>query len=218
MYQLILYVCSKNAQQGYISPDDFNLIIKQAQNSYCSYLLGSFQQYTAGRPAAKVELGNNMTVRERLQPVIYGYTLTVDVNGFSPYPGDYLQTDAMWTVTGLNRVRAIQQDRLYSVYNSGIDPIATNPIYLIEDTGFRFYPINITQAKLSYVRNPPEIKWSYTIDGNGIPVYDVSTSIQPVWDVASILEIITRALRMIGVNLQFNDVSQYATEIKATGQ
>lgn len=217
IYELMQYIIAKN-MQGYLSPDEFNLTINQAQQSYQSYLLGNFQTYIPGRPVAKVELGQNSVVRQRLAPSIYNYNLTVDGTGFSPYPGDYLQADAMWSIYGNNRIRYVQQDSLYSFYNSVIDPVATNPIYLIEDVGFRFYPVTTATAKLSYVRNAPNMVWGYTLDGNGNPVYDVALSTQPIWDDASMLEIIARALRMVGVNLQSAVVSQYAEEIKNNGQ
>ncbi len=218
VYQIVQYACGKNLQQGYISPADFNLTINQAQKSYASYLLGNFQQYQPGRPQARVEFGQNTVIRQRLTPIIYGYNLTIDATGFSPYPGDYLQQDAMWSFYGYNRIRKVQQQYFYSIYNSVIDPVNSWPVYMLEYDGFRFFPNNTSQAKLSYVRNPPDMVWGYTLDGNGIPVYNPASSTQPVWDDASILEIIVRALRIIGVNLQYNDVNAYATEIKQIGQ
>ena len=218
VYQIITYSVGKNLQQGYVSPADFNLVINQAQKSYASYLLGNFQQYQPGRPQARVEFGQNTVVRQRLTPIIYGYNLSVDSSGFSPYPGDYLQQDAMWSFYGYNRVREVQQQYFYSIYNSVIDPVGSWPVYMLEYDGFRFFPNNINRAKLSYVRNPPDMIWGYTLNGNGIPVYNPASSTQPVWDDASILEIIVRALRIIGVNLQYNDVNAYANEIKQIGQ
>lgn len=218
VYQIVQYACGKNLQQGYISPADFNLTINQAQKSYASYLLGSFQQYQPGRPEARVEFGQNSVLRQRLTPIIYGYNLNIDSTGFSPYPGDFLQQDAMWSYYGYNRIREVQQQYFYSIYNSVIDRIPSWPVYMIEYDGFRFFPNNTGQAKLSYVRNPPDMIWGYTLNGNGIPVYNPASSTQPVWDDASILEIIVRALRIIGVNLQYNDVNAYANEIKQIGQ
>lgn len=218
VYQLVLYATAKNASQGYVSPDDFNLTINQAQKSYVSYLLGSFQQYMPGRPVARVEFGQNTIVRTRLAPIIYWYNLSVNSVGYTPYPGDYLQVDAMLTYGDYKRIRAVQQDSLYSYYNSVIDPIAENPVYILQDKGFHFYPENITNAKLSYVRNPPDMVWGYTLDVNGIPVYNPATSVQPVWDDASILDIVVRALAIIGVNLQTNVLEQYSMSIKNQGQ
>jgi hypothetical protein len=227
IYQIVLYSTAKNLSQGYVSPDDFNLTMNQAQKSYVSYLLGSFQQYTPGRAVARVEFGQNTIVRTRLAPIIYWDTLTVDAFGFCPYPSDYLQTDAMFTAQGYERIRSVQQDSLYSYIKSQIDPIASNPIYILEDTGFHFFPENIGSAELSYVGNPPDMKWGYNLDVNGIPVYNPlpynpttqpTGSIQSVWDDASILEIIVRALAIIGVNLQLNAVEQYSMQIKNQGQ
>jgi hypothetical protein len=219
VYQLVLYSTAKNNSQGYVSPADFNLVINQAQKSYVSYLLGSFQQYMPGRPVARVEFGQNTIIRTRLAPIIYWDTLTVDAFGFAPYPADYLQTDAMFTEEGYQRIRSVQQDRLYSYYNSVIDPIQTNPIYILEDTGFHFFPEDIGNAELSYVANPPDMKWAFTLNAiTGIPEYDQGSSDQPVWDDASILEIIVRALAIIGVNLQLQTVEQYSMAIKNQGQ
>ena len=222
-----MYSTAKNKSQGYVSPQDFNNTINQAQKSYVSYILGSFQSYTPGRPISRVEFGQNTTIRTRLTPIIYWSSLSIDPDGYSPYPEDYLQVDAMLTEE-YQRVRIVQQDSLYSYYNSVIDPIATNPIYILEDSNFRFFPNDLGSAQLSYVANPPDMVWAYTLDGNGIPVYaptqtgvgvNPSTgSVQPVWDDATMLDIIVRALAIIGVNLQLNTVEQYSMNIKNQGQ
>lgn len=218
VYQICTYAVGKNLQQGYLSPADFNLVINQAQKSYVAYLLGEFQQYQPGRPTARVEFGQNTVVRQRLSPIIYQINLAINPTGFSPYPADYLQADAMWSLYGYQRIREVQQNFLYSTYNSVIDPIANWPIYTIEDAGFRFFPVTLGSAKLSYVAQAPDMVWGYTLNPNGIPVYNAGTSVQPVWDDATILEIIVRALRLVGVNLQYNDVSAYANQIQVQGQ
>jgi hypothetical protein len=174
-----------------------------------------------------VEFGQNSVVRQRLAPIIYESFLSVDGAGYSPYPsaaglvpsnGDYLQTDAMWSAYGYERIREVQQHYFYSIYNSKIDPIASWPVYMIRNNGFQFAPPSIGQARISYVIEPPDMIWGYTLDGNGVPVYNPATSVQPVWDVASILEIIVRALRIIGVNLDYNQVNNYANQIQLQGQ
>lgn len=169
-YILIQYIINKN-QGSYLSPSEFNTIINQAQRSYISYLIGSLQKYQYGRAVAPVELGNSMTLRQILSPVIKETQLTINSSGFCSYPTDFVLTDAMWTITGLNRIRAVEQDKLYSFYNSQIDPVNEWPIYLIKDTGFQFYPVSLGSAILSYVKEAPSIIWAYTFDGNGRPVY-----------------------------------------------
>lgn len=219
VYELVLFACAKNSQQGYISPDDFNRTINMAQRSYLDYLLGEYQKYQIKRPIAVVEFGQNARIRESLAPLIYSAFLPVNsTTGIASYPSDFEYADAMWGQYGFYNIKFIQQDRLHPYYRSVIDPIATNPVYLIKHEGFQFYPENIGTASLSYVRNPPTILWAYTLDGNDIPVYDPVNSINPVWSDSDILAIIVRALSIIGVNLQLGVVLQYSQEIKNGGQ
>jgi hypothetical protein len=216
MYRICQFAVNK-AQNGYLTPSEFNLTINQAQVSYQDYLLGEFQQYQYGRPQARINYSQNQNIRQRLTPLLVETTLTINsTTGQSPYPADYVQTDTVMT-SSFNRVRYVQQDALYSFYNSQIDPIATNPIYLLEPTGFQFYPVTLGSAILTYVKDAPEIVWGYTTV-SGRPVYSSGTSVQPIWDNVDLLEIIARALKLIGLNLQDGQVQQYANQVTQTGQ
>jgi hypothetical protein len=223
MYQICQYAINK-AQNGYFTPDEFNLLANQAQISYMDYLLGEFQQYQYGRPQARVNYSQNSDTRQRLTPFIKQTTLTIDSAGHSNYPSNYLETDAIRTSAN-DRIRFVQQDSLYSYLKSGIDPVATNPIYLLasitstySNGGFQFYPINLGTAILDYIIITPTMLWAYTLDGNGRPVYNAGASIQPLWYDVDRLEIISRILKLVGVNLQIAQVEQYANQITQTGQ
>lgn len=217
MYRICQYAINK-AQNGSLTPSEFNLLVEQAQNSWADYLIGEFQQYQYQRAQARISYGQNSNVRQRLQPFIYTTNLSVDLNGFVQYPGDYLQYDAMWSFYGYNRVRWTPQDKLYSIYNSQIDPIASNPVFMIEDRGLRFFPNNIAAARMSYIKKPTRIYWGFTIDGNGRKVYSAANSEQPKWADLDLLEIIARILKLAGVNLKDGDVVQYANSIIQQGQ
>ncbi len=216
-YRIVQIILNKN-QQGYLPPAKFNLLANAAQDEWVAYLSGEFQQYQNGRSQPRIAYSQNATIRNRLTPVIYGYTLNIDSTGFAPYMGDYLQVDTMMTIYGLERIRQVDKPRLYSFGNSRIDPVATNPIYLLEDEGFRFYPNDLWQAKVDYIRNPPRVEWAYTQDANGRPVYDPVHSIDFVFYDTDLFEIMARILRQMGVSLQANEVSAYANEVKNQGQ
>ena len=127
----------------------------------------------------------------------------------------------MWGVYGLYNIRFVQQDRLDSFVHSSIDPVVQNPVYLIRHEGFQFFPerpYGENQAKMSYVRNPPSIVWGETRDSNNRPVWNPATSQNPIWSDSDMMQIIVRALQLVGINLQFGMVVQYANEIKTQGQ
>jgi len=226
MYRICQFAINK-AQNGYLAPSEFNLIINQAQVSYQDYLLGEFQQYQYGRPQARINYSQNENIRQRLSPLITEATLAINgTSGEAAYPNDYVQADAVRTST-FDRVRYVQQDSLYSYYKSQIDPVATNPIYLLEPTSFQFYPKTLGSAVLTYIKDAPSIVWAYTIV-SGRPVYaptqtgagvtPTTGTVQPIWDNVDLLEIIARALKLVGLNLQIGQVEQYANQVTQTGQ
>lgn len=219
VYQLVNFIIRKN-QNGTITPSNFNNIINVAQTSYMNYLLGEFQKYLPGRPMAPATFGQNEDIRQRLTPFISTpVTLTINGStGVAPYPSDYIAQDAMYYGAYNRRVKYIQQDRLDSHLNSRINPIATHPIYLQIDNGLQFYPINLGTAKFSYIKQPTTIHWGSTTDIYGRKVYDPGTSTDPAWFDLDILDIVVRALAMVGVNLQSGAVQQYAALIKQGGQ
>lgn len=217
LYRLMQDICSKN-QAGYVNPAQFNDWINQAQLSYMDYLFGLVQQYQPGRPVAKVEIGLSQTIRQIITAFIDSpVTLTIDGTGLAPYPDDFQRVDAMYT-TANKRIRYVQQDSLTSYVNSVIDPVSSNPIYEIQSNGFQFYPINLGAAKLSYVKTPRTIVWAYNDNPNGYPIYDPINSVDPLWYDLDCEDILARALKIAGVNLQSAAVTQYATELKQIGQ
>ena len=218
MYSIINFAINKN-QNGTLIAEDFNRVIPLAESGFINYLLGTFQTYQNGRPVARVELGQNSIVRQRLSPIIKRAVLTVDGGGLCPYPTNYIQADAMWTDgTAYKRIKWSDQDRWYSTVNSSIDKVATKPIYMLTDTGFEFAPKSIGVASLSYVQQPTAIKWAFTLDVNNRRVYDASNSVQPVWNNVTIMDILVRALALIGINLQLREVESYSQLIKTQGQ
>lgn len=219
VYRLVNYIMRKN-QNGGITPSDFNNIINVAQNSYMNYLLGEFQKYLPGRPMAPAAFGQNEDIRQRLTPFITTpVTLTINpVTGVAPYPDSYQAQDAMYYGQYNRRVKYVQQDRLDGHVNSVINPIATHPIYLQVQEGLQFYPANLGTAKFSYIKSPTTITWGSTTDIYDRRVYNPATSDDPAWYEQDMLDIIVRALAMIGVNLQLGAVQQYAQVIKTQGQ
>jgi hypothetical protein len=216
VYNLVQYIVNKE-QNGYLTPDEFNLASSQAENSYQSYLIGEVQQYQYQRGQSRIHYGLNEIARQKLTPTIKNVTISIAGDGKFTYPTDYIITDALLT-TANKRIRFASQDKLYSYLDSTIDPIASNPIYVLEQTNFHFYPESLGSAKLSYVSTVVKMVWGFTLDGNGLPIYNSGTSVQPVWDDTDIYEVIARLLKIVSENLQDVNVMNYANQITEKGQ
>lgn len=219
MYQIERLIINNN-QNGNLTPDRFNLINEQAQYDYMEFLLGDLRKYQMGRPIPPTAWGMTARVRQSLTPFIQPATsITVDpISGIALFPPGYQMWDAMYWSIYRKRVKFIQQDRLDSHINSTINPISRNPVFLSIYTGFEVHPNNIGSVNLSYIRNPRPIVWGSTSDIYGRRVYNPALSSQPEWFREDVIQIMVRALRMMGVNLQSTQINQYAEQIKNTGQ
>ena len=225
VYNLLKFIPNQ-LQRGNLSPARINLIAQQAQTSFLDYCLGQMQQYQYGAPQSRVEYAVNETARLRLTPFIDAVTtLTIDVTGLAPYPPNFEQVDAMYMNNAQRtRIRFVPQHKAPNYISDPIDPVDSNPIYLLESDGFRFYPntnfdgVTLGTALLSYVHTPTPFNWAYTLDGNGRPQYDAGNSHGYDFYDVDCLEIIARGLRMIGINLAAGEVGQYAQQIIDKGQ
>lgn len=216
-HTLFYFIIDKSSGQGDISAEEFNIIANTSQYSYQDFLIGEIQQYQYGRPIARIEYSFNEVTRQKLTPFITDFALIVDGNGKANYPPDFILVDALLDANN-NRIRFVTQDRLYSFLDSEIDVIATNPIYLIKDAGFQFFPITLATAQLSYIKKASAIFYATTQDANGREIQDVTNSKDPLWYEADCLQILVRMLNIAGVPMQLNQVIQYANQIKTQGE
>jgi hypothetical protein len=225
MYLIEQDILNKN-QNGYLDPEQFDRINNQAQFDYLNSILGDVRKYVIGRPIPAAAWGMTARVRESLTPFITTpISIIVDpVTGIATDPSDYEMWDAMYWGPTRKRVKFIQQGRLASHVNSTVNPIVKNsivknPIFIRVEEGFTVYPFNIGTVELSYIRTPQTIHWGYDEDPDGgEPIYNPATSTNPEWQRIDCMQIIARAMDIMGVSLQAAQVAQYANNIKNVGQ
>lgn len=223
---LIITDIANQFQRGNIGPARYNRLINQASTSFLDYLCGQMQQYQYGTPQSRVQYAVNETARLRLTPMIDPVTtLNVDATGLSTYPTAFEQVDGMYmNVPARTRIRFVPQHKLPNYLSDPIDPIDSNPIYILESGGFRFYPntnfdgLSLGTALISYVHTPPVIVWNSTPDAQARPQYTPAGSVGLPWYDVDCLEVISRFLKMIGVNLSAAEITQYAQGIIDKGQ
>lgn len=215
-YSIIKFATNK-AQSGSVSPAEIGKVLTAAAHQFTDHLLGQDQGYAPGRPVPRVGLGANQRLRQSLSPLIEAPSALAIAGGRATMPADLVAVDAMYQSDGYSKIRFVEQDRLQGYVESVIDPIADHPVYLIENGSFLFYPASLTAAKLSYVKKHPDIVWAHEADANGRPTYTATGSAHPLFSDVDMLEVLARALRLVGVNLQAAHVAQYAEAVKVQG-
>ena len=220
VYKFVDFIIKKSNSGGYLTPDEFNLIINRAQIQYFNKLYGNQNDYRYDRPVPKIAYAITEKISNSLCPFLSDSTaLSVDSNGHVNIPSDLFQTVSIThTIDGIEyEITRVEQDRIANNLSSYYDaPTADFPIYAQLRTKFQFYPKNLGTANLYYLKKPTDMVWGYTTV-SGRPVYNEGTSVQPLWKDMDMNEIIYIALSYIGVNLKDPDVSQFAQLKTQTG-
>ena len=220
VYKFVDFIIKKSNSGGYLTPDEFNLIINRAQIQYFNKLYGNQNDYRYDRPVPKIAYAITEKISNSLSPFLSDSTaLVVDGNGQVNIPSDLFQTVSIThTIDGIEyEITRVEQDRIANNLSSYYDaPTSDFPIYSQLRTKFQFYPKDLATASLFYLKKPTDMVWGYTTV-SGRPVYDSGTSVQPLWKDMDMNEIIYIALSYIGVNLKDPDVSQFAQLKTQTG-
>jgi hypothetical protein len=220
VYKFVDFIIKKSNAGGYLSPEEFNLIINRAQIQYFNKLYGNQNDYRYDRPVPKIAYAITEKISNSLSPFLSDSTsLTIDSAGKVDIPSDLFQTVSLThTIDGVEyEITRVEQDRIANNLSSYYDaPTADYPIYAQLRTKFQFYPKNLGTANLFYLKKPTDMVWAYTTVA-GRPVYNSGSSVQPLWKDMDMNEIIYIALSYIGVNLKDGDVSQFAQLKTQTG-
>ena len=213
IYKLVSYLVDKY-QGTYLAPDDFNMVINMAQRQYLNYLTEDGSGHAGMRLGRKSGMVINAPVVETLSIFIKESTLSV-TSQIVTQPNDLYRIISMRTSNDLNVIRKITPDKLAEIIDDVIDPpTITDPIYLDIANNFKIYPSTVTSVRVSYVREPADMKWAYT----GALSYDSVNSVQPEWGTKDLEDIIYRAIGIIGINLKDGDLQRSAQMIKQQGE
>lgn len=230
VYKFIDFIIKKSNAGGYLSPDEFNLIINRAQIQYFNKLYGNQNDYRYDRPVPKISYAVTEKIANSLSPFLISQSVTSDVNGQVPVPNSLFQTVSFAIrVDGTPyEVTRVEHDRVANNMTSYYDaPDQYFPIYTQSSDKFQFYPSTSGQVyDFKYLEAPQNMTWAYTIS-NGRPVYAPSAtgsgvfpstgSVQPKWKDMDMNEIIYLALSYIGINLKDGEVEQFANMKTQTG-
>jgi len=217
------YLVRKN-NSGFLSPDQFNLIINEASKDEFVNRVGNPHQYAPGQPIPQMGFQITQKITEDLKIFQTNTNLILNSQGRANYP-----KDLAYTIPGLGYktqkkgkplfvpIAVVDKDKEYYRLSSKIvAPDKENPIAVFENTYIQIYPSNISNINFSYLRYPVEAKWAFTLVNNR-PVYDPANSVDLDWEDLVTNDIISRALQSIGISIKDGDILSFAKQKEATG-
>lgn len=167
----------------------------------------------------KTKYATSQEVKDTLSPFREVYNSTTLVSGYVIIPDtlylDLLDIQIYFQVSDRRiyyPVKLVNEDERANRLNSQIDPVtSTSPIG--EQTAprtFRLYPAAAYNGNVTYLRQPADIVFGYSVVSGRVIVYDPLTSVQFEWRSSDISAILLKALESIGINLSSQEISNFA--------
>jgi hypothetical protein len=152
-------------------------------------------------------------IKEALAPFrsTYDFTTTDTANGLVTVPADKNYVRLLDISVGDEPVPVVNEDERKLRLKCQIDPVdAEHPIAEIVGIGtFQLYPKTPASGTVTFRRRPLAPVYATTGTGRGA-AYDATNSQDLEWPEVEQLEIATRTLSALGINLREGDLTQYA--------
>lgn len=222
IYQWVNLELNKSQTGGTLSPEEFNLAAKFANQQYFKIKYSLPEEYQVGNPIPRQAWSLTQENIDALSPFLKARggrdypPLRVDKDGRATIPSDYVNYSSIRY--GNKQVEVVSNDVLGGRLSSSIvQPTDTNPICCFNAGYVQFYPITLGFVNFDYLRMPETPIWAYTIV-NDQAVYNPTASVQLEWGDKYQLDIANLIVMYAANNLRDQLAIQIANNRKNQGQ
>ena len=218
IYKVLLTIMNKE-NQGYISPEEFNLLAINVQNDI-------FQGYAGDENDSKNKANRGLTnrgygnkafnARGDIGKFVTDSDLTATV-GVVTLPSNLyrLEDRGISTSAGV-LIDEVERNQIVTLLRTEAAPTVLYPVFEFKgnDT-IKVYPTTITAVNVRYIRKPLDPKWTYTVVG-GKEFYDPTNgSFQDFeLDYSEFSNIVIKMCTFFGINLREAEVVQAVELLK----
>ncbi len=166
--------------------DRINLLLNLVNLDYFKLWCGLPEEWQPGSPITRrgwqIAEQNTEALKSFL---VSAQNYVIDSNGQLVYPNGFVHLSNIGyfnSISGRNRaVEIIAHEEKYDRLGDYIiAPTLEYPIVVYENTYFQFYPVNLLNVDMAYLRSPNSVVYAIKQE-NGIDVYDSVSSTEFEW-------------------------------------
>lgn len=226
VFDFVDFLASKHQSGNTLTADEKTTLARRANDDFFRRRYGLPEEYQAGMPLPTQAYELTSLIKDDLRSTKKGITVYHQVEG-CPIPDDYVHFTAIdsQTTGGCEDdvefdcgVDIIADDKLsHRLKDALTKPSLRHPIANFESQYIQIWPKEIQAIKLTYLAYPDEPLWAETYDSEDNAIFDADNAVDFIWPKINTNEIARMILGYIGINLQDNDIQQYAEMIKNKG-
>jgi hypothetical protein len=220
LHRFILFIANKQQSGSNPTPNRLNLAVKRAQIAWVNERYNNPKKYQAGKPQFGWQATQRIT--DDLSFLLVKKDVDVSESGLFDYPEDYMHSSSVRykfkkrvagckdIITKETDVTEIMDSEIGNILSSSIvPPTKRYPYCCYYSENVQFYPKDLGKITFTYLREPTEPKWAYTLT-NGRPVYDPANSVDLEAPESALNDIAMVALSYLGVHIREQELIQYS--------
>ena len=216
VYRVVLAVLNKE-QRGYLTPDQFNRLGKQAQldlfeKSFYDYNRQLTKRNIQGVNSEYGDIADN--IEEKIDLFATSATLSLANNATTVNaPSNHYRTIQITTSDRLTDIEKIKKSE-YTYFASSklTTPSDDYPVYYFDNGVFNILPQTITNPVIDYIRKPLDPIWGYTGGGTSSYTYDANNSVDFELHPSDETDLVIKILALAGVVIKDPTVIQIAQQ------
>jgi len=216
VYRVVLTITNKE-QRGYLTPDQFNRIARQAQldiyeKTFYDYnrairkqAVGDFREYS--------DIASN--IKDKIDIFARETTLTPDpVTGVASLPSSVYRLIGVFSDDRAKEFEEVRKEEIPYLISSKLNqPTSTYPVYYSESNAVKVLPKSYGDSiVVDYVTLPSDPIWGYTGGGTGAYVYNSGTSTDFEIHESDETDLVTKILAYTGIIIKDPTVIQSAAQ------
>jgi hypothetical protein len=233
----VFFVMNKEGK-GSVSPSEFNIATYSALRTWTMDKYGNDAEYQPNMPIPRKGWQITHKITDDLKHLLETRLFAVNDGAMALPDGtsydldgniapDYLHYSSLnhnyvikdSPITIMKVPIQILTDAEFSSIDSSVVKKATLrfPKATFRSESLQVTPKEVISVYLTYLRQPKEPKWEYTLDINNRPVYDPLNSLDLDAPLEAFNSIAMMTLNLMGINLRDADVTQYSQGKQQTG-
>lgn len=201
---------------GYITPEEFNLFAKQAQLEIFEQYFYDYTNWVNKRNGRLANDGYSDIQKNIAETIdIFSTSSNLSYSGINQsfaLPSDWYYINVV--LFGTKEIEFVAQNKVMNLLNSNITaPSVSYPAYYQKGNDIKVYPTTIQSSVSSlYVRYPVDPKWTYTVVA-GSPIFNQSAVDYQDFELPESAQndLVYKILSYSGVNIREAEVVQFAT-------
>lgn len=219
VYKTLSTIINKE-NQGYVSPEELNLIANNVQNEiFRSYFEDINKDKLKENKGYSTQGYGNLNFNERQRIDIFSESISVQKNENNEYilPDNvyFVEDMGVTSVFQGQVIDEVEKSSIGYILNSSAKPTLQNAIYEKYKDKIKVYPTEINDINVRYIRTPKAPKWTY-FTANGAQLFNPANPSYQDFELheSEFSNVVNRMLLYFGINLREAEIVEIAQGLK----